>query len=238
MGNSSKLHPAVISAIIALIFGMVCGPLVWKALGAGTADVVMTFPTGGSLKINTKNDLANPVVMIKKLLSAEVRAGTLGLLKEQNIFTFDDPSLIDAFLGQCPDKLPNESDEQRRQRWENCLRRNRLFNQLKAYSDSQKPPFQYLGTDVRVGTPGEPARPADGRANVCRNGEFRGRTILLVDPSSPKGLPRQIVVKATGSYLCADTDYFPDIQISAADASRLFARSTEKFENAVAFRQQ
>src|ERR1700682_1118909 len=165
MDKQVKLWQALIPT---LIFAIIAGVLGWKALGAQTANIEMKFPDGALLKINTKKDLVDPNMMIKKLLSAEIRAGTLGVLKEQKIFAFDDPGLIDAFLGQCPDKVPNESDEQRRQRWENCLRQNRLFNQLKAYADSQKPPFQYLGTDVRIGTPGA-ARPADGRANVCRN---------------------------------------------------------------------
>jgi len=220
----------------ALIFGLTAGALGWKALNAPNAQIEMKFPSGGSLKIDAKQDLADPSTMFAKVFSADFsRAGAMELLRRRNIFAMDDPGLLDAFLGKCPEKLENENDDRRRQRWNDCFQQNRFFAELKGRSDHQKAPFQYLGTDVRVGTPavgGE--RPAASHANVCRGGDFMGYDIRLVDPRSK----RQIIVHATGFYNCPDTVDFPNVQLNAADAYSLFHRRTQKFESAVAYRQE
>jgi hypothetical protein len=221
----------------ALIFGVLAGALGWKALNAPNAQIEMKFPSGGSLKIDAKQDLADPNAMFKKLFSTDLaKAGTMWLLKQQNIFSLDDSELLDAFLKNCPDRVQNESDEQRRQRWNDCFQRNRLFTELKARSETQRPPFQYLGTDVRVGTPSaDRAKPVASHANVCTDRGFLGREILLVDPSSPPTSRRQLVTQATGYYPCPDTGDFPDIQLNEADAYHLFKRRTNKLEQAIAY---
>ncbi len=223
------------SVATALIFGLVTGALAWKALNAPNAKIKMDFGGGKSLEIDAKQDLSDPSTMFAKLFSTDFsKAGAMGLLHQQNIFAIDDLGLLDTFLKKCPEKIENETDEQRRQRWNDCFQRNRLFSELKLRSDSQKAPFQYLGTDVRVGTPSVAMeKPAASHANVCASGGFLGRTLILVDPRSS----RKVGVQASGYYPCPDTQDFPDIQLNDADAYSLFHRRTQKFELAVAYRQ-
>lgn len=183
-----------------------------------------------------KQDLSDPSSMFAKLFSTDFsKAGTMGLLRQRNIFDMNDPALLDTFLKNCPEaKLDNETDKQFQRRWNNCFDQNRLFAELKDRSEKHNPPFQDLGTSVRVGTPSEDGeKPVAKHANVCTNSVFQGGDLILLDPGSR----RQVRVNASGFYPCPNPRYFPDIQLNDADAYSLFHRRTQKFEQAIVFRQ-
>ena len=102
---------------------------------------------------------------------------------------------------------------------------------LRALAAQRLVPFHYVGVPVRVGVQSsDEHKPADGRANVCRESDFLGRQVELTVANSGA----QLVVQATGSYVCTGFSVFPEIQLNPADARRLFGSTLLEYQDAVA----
>ncbi len=218
----------IIPSAIALMVGVIVG----RGLPSDPAsqNVTWRFP-GGSLTMHVKKDLSNPEVMLKRVFEEDFsRAGALHWLREKyRIFALEDLSLIEAIEELCPD-IPNEPFEARQRRLEGCTKIP-VVERLRLLAENRRPPFQYIGREVRIGVPEkEEHRPKDGHANVCRTKGYLGRKIELTNPANRNS----IVVKATGSYPCTGFAKFPDLQLNPQDARAMFDRPLQEYETAIA----
>lgn len=216
---------------IAGIVGLIIGLGLWRVLPSDAAKTELDWKFNGqSLKLNVAKDLRDPEAMFKKLFGTEFsRAGALALLRRQNIFSMEDSSFLDALRNYCPNEVAQpESPEQHQKRLRKCFEFG-VLRQLRQMAVDHSPPFQYIGTEVRVGTP-ERDQPPDLHANVCASGGLLGHRIEIDNPA----LKTTVIVQATGYYDCTGFSDFPDIQLNAHDASTLFGRPTRKYENAIA----
>ena len=219
--------------VVGLVLGAIAGVVVLRAIpsdAAGT-NVEWQFP-GGSLKMDVKKDLNDPEAMFKKLFQTDFsREGTLGLLRGKKIFSIQDHELVESLKAACPNKgSATETPVELQARLEKCLDIS-VVRELRQLADDHAPPFQYIGKRIDVGIPqADENKPPDGHANVCRNRGLLGKTVQLINPSNRK----QIMVEATGSYLCTGLAEFPELQLNERDAAKLFNRATMKKEVLIA----
>ena len=176
----------------------------WIFLGTNAREGDLTWKYGKSeFKINVKQDLASPDVLLKKIFSEPfARDGTIAWLKNtQTIFPAFDPELADQIT---------------------TLDLNTpLAKRLREISASKRGPWKQLAQEVSVGIPGRKDQPAVNQANVCESGPYRGAKLLLAAIIGDS----RITVQAAGIYPCPEGIPSPDLQLNAADGKKLFGDS-------------
>ncbi len=144
------------------------------------------------------------------------------------MYQLQDESLVSAIASDLCEPIPKQPLEERLTKSEECAKK-KVPEGLRTLVRDHKPPFHYVGFKARLGVPGEEDRPAIGRANVCKEGGLLDKTLEVINKSSG----RTIQVKATGSYTCTGFSKFPDLQLSAEDAEKLFGYKVVKPEGVV-----
>ena len=92
-------------------------------------------------------------------------------------------------------------------------------------------PFHHVGTIINVGISLDSEhRPPEGKANVCEEGELRGKRIALTDMRSKQSID----VVATGRYACREFSRYPDLQLNSNDAGKLFSGPLDEYQKAIA----
>ena len=98
-----------------------------------------------------------------------------------------------------------------------------VVGQLRRLARDKSAPFQRVARRMTVGTPTR-NQPSDGLAYTCFDGEFENRRIRLL----VEGTDNQIEVHARGGYECLPGRAFPDLQINASAAARLFGKANPR----------
>ena len=197
-----------------------------------TQSVNITFPGGFGLEMDVSQSEIAHSALLTQLFSEEfTRDGVLGWLgREQQVYSISDVELVTALERSLCEPIPDSPLQERIEKARECAARP-VANGLRRLQEEKKPPFHYVGIQVRVGVQAaEGARPALGRANVCRESDLFGKQIELTDPVSGN----EIVVRASGSYPCTGFSRYPDVQLGPDQARDLFVSALLEYQDAVA----
>lgn len=228
--SSSWKPPGLIvgCGIVAFILGVIVGGNFFS--GSSQRSLSVGLPNGVKVEMNAiAEDLTFDSLYSTIHGQRDFRDALTARLREDSIFHIKDLQLVYALNEFLCAAIPDAPLQEKIRMSEECANQQ-VVEHLRDLADKHEIPFHYVGIEVSIGTPSEEHQPIPGRANACRNSEFRDRLVELTSPDRNI----TIQVRATGSYECTGFTNYADIQISAEDARKLFGRPTSKFEEAVA----
>ena len=215
-----------------IVLAFILGAIIGGNFFSGSAQRSLTVGLPDGTKIEMKaiaEDLTFDSLYSIIHGQRDFRDALTARLRDDSIFHIKDLLLAYAVNENLCATIPDTPLQEKIRVSEECASQP-VAERLRDLAEKRKIPFHYVGVEVRIGTPSGESQPMPGRANACRNSEFRDRLIELTNPNRNI----TIQVRATGSYKCTGFTNYADIQISAEDARKLFGRPTSKFEEAVA----
>ena len=219
----------------AAIGGFVVGLFVavlFFSRGDSRRSLRVTVPTNGgpvSIDLAAENDTMNQVDVLNQLFTDEFsKPGMLAWLANEGIHEIASPQLAAALVNHC-DPIPPEPLAEMLAKQQECEAKP-VVKALRDLARTHSRPFHFVGREVDIGVPAEEDQPAEGRANTCSGGDFEGRNVELTNPINNK----RVTVRASGSYLCTGVGRTAHIQLSQADAFRVFDGPLDKYEQAIA----
>ena len=151
-------------------------------------------------------------------------------LKKKHIYSISDLGLVEALEKHLCDTIPDYPLTERIHKGQECAEKP-VAAGLRQLQMKRRKPFHYVGFNVRIGVQADGAsRPASGRANVCKDGGLLGKQLELIDSVSNN----VIVVQASGWYTCSGYTRYPDVQLAPDQASTLFNRTLDEYQEAIA----
>ncbi len=217
---------------IGLLVGFLVGIVIYGQFFANSSQRSLSVTLSDGTKIDmqaVQSELKFDSLYSLIYTDRAFRDALIARLADDQIYQITDRRLPAALNDHLCSPIPEEPLEARTLKSKECADLP-VANQLRLLADRHNIPFHYVGELIKIGTPGESHQPQPDRAHVCRNSGFRDRTIELTNPQNNVS----VTVRATGSYDCTGYSTYPDIQLSAADAVKLFGRPTDKYEEAVA----
>ena len=148
------------------------------------------------------------------------RQGALSWLEQnQKSYSLSSTGLVTAVANSLCKPIPSSPLSERIRKEKECANKP-VVHGLRELAFNRIEPFHYVGNLGKMGIPGRKSdQPKQGYANVCRPGEYVGKTLQVGNTAGSN----VIEVVASGYYVCTDasSDY-PDIQLSPDDANVLF----------------
>ncbi len=207
-----KNYPMIITGVTCLIIGIAIGWVIDNS-GAKKTDIKWKFGDN-ELNLNLEQDLNNVSAMLEKIFSEDFsKRGTVAWLKtHQNLYEPGDVDIASK-IAELNYKDP-------------------VSVKLRDVSAQRTGPWAYQMDTVKIGVPSKISQPNTGFANVCENGEFFTKHLILYSMDESNS----IEVKGTGKYACPKgLTKYPDIQLNAADAERLLGTANfSKYEQGIA----
>lgn len=197
-----------------------------------TQSVNITFPGNFAFEMDVSEPEIAHSALLEQLFSEQfTRDGVIGwLATEQRMFRISDARLATALENELCDPIPDSPLPERIEKGRECVARP-VVSAIRQLQEERRVPFHYVGVPIQVGVQANQAsRPFSDRANVCRESEFLGRRLELIDPISNQA----IEVLASGSYPCTGFSRYPDVQLGPAQARELFNRPLLEYQDAVA----
>ena len=214
---------AIVGGVALIVFILAFG---FSRMGAKSLSIGL--PLGASIDVEA-DDMPQAELLDKMWANEFGRAGMLDWLFQRSVFQITDARLAEALEELCGD-FPDTPLEDRVVKQQECADRT-VAKALRALMRSRRPPFHYVGLQVRVGISlDEEHRPANGYANACQESELLGRRIELTNPLNHK----QVQVMATGRYPCSGMGITADIQLNEVDASTIFDGALRKHQASIA----
>ncbi len=223
--------PVVGAAFGGLVLGLIVATLFFSR-GDSRRSLRVTVPTSDgpvSIDLAAENDTVNQADVLNQLFTDEFsKPGMLAWLNKEGIYEIADPDLATALVNLC-DRIPSEPLKEMLAKQQECEAKP-VVKALRELARTHSRPFHFVGREVDVGVPGKEVQPPEGRANTCSGGDFEGRNVELTNPINDK----KVTVRATGTYLCTGVGRTAHIQLSEADAFKVFDGPLDKYEQAVA----
>ena len=205
---------SVVVAVSCLLGGIAIGFFLGGEDSAMTNTEISWKYGDAELVLDLDKDLASDETLLQKIFSEPFsEAGAEQWLKnEQGLFHPGDTDLAAEFA-----EIDYDAP---------------ISRELRDLRNRRVGPWSYRTQQVRIGIPDQAHQPFRGNANVCESGIFRNQRVELFLPDHPE---RRIVVTGSGRYHCPEGYQFPDIQLNAKDAEKLFGYSLfNKYEEAAA----
>ena len=218
--------------ISSFVFGIgliVC--FVWMTRDAEEKQLQIAVPGGTSITVSAKGSKPNHVDVLEELYANSFgRDGLIGWLSGKDFFHFQDQRLVTALSERLCEPIPDRPVNDKIEAGKKCSDLP-VANGLRDLASLYKVPFHHVGTIINVGISLDSNhRPSEGKANVCEEGELRGKKIALTDMRSKQSID----VVATGRYACREFSIYPDLQLNSNDAGRLFSGPLDKYQKAIA----
>ena len=228
-GNLVKIFS--VGLLVGAFVGVLTSTSLWWSGNAESMQINVTVPNGPSLNLTVEGFTLEQKALLDKIYGDDfARAGLIGWLLDKRIFETSNPSLVEALNTTLCDPIPTAPLPDQIRAARQCAELP-VALRLRELADQREIPFHYIGRIVQVGIPrNESNRPPNRRANVCGEGELRGRMVRLTNPVNNRSLE----VEATGWYRCTGYERVPDIQLNPIDARAIFDGPFSEYQEAVA----
>jgi hypothetical protein len=180
----------------------------------------------GGIELNVEGDSVDYEKVLSQLFADDFMkdAAIKWLEKKERIYPIESPDLAAAISSELCSPIPDAPMEARLEKGRECAQKP-VVKALRELASEHRPPFHYVGITGKLGVPDdENDQPAKGKASVCRDSDFFGKNLQVVNPLDSTA----IEVEATGYYLCTHAVTFPDIQLGSEDATRLFPKTVRR----------
>ena len=219
------------AALVGFVLGLVVATAFFSR-GDSRRSLRVTVPTAdGSVSIDlaAENDAVSQADVLNQMFADPFsRPSMLAWLADKDIYEITSPQLVGALVNQC-DPIPTEPLAEMLAKQQECEAKP-VVRALRDLAHTHSLPFHFVGREIDIGIPAAKDQPAEGRANTCDGGEFEGRNIELTNPVTNS----QVIVRASGSYLCTGVGRTAHIQLNQADAFKVFDGPLDKYEQAIA----
>lgn len=193
-----------------------------------TKSMLKILAPGGKvgIELQVEGESIDYAKMLSQLFANEFMrdAAIKWLEKKEKIYPLDSTDLVGAISSELCSPIPDAPMEVRLAKGRECAQKP-VVRALRELASEHRPPFHYVGITGKLGVPdNEKDQPAKGKASVCRDSEFFGKNLQVVNPLDSTA----IEVEASGYYLCTHAVTFPDIQLGSEDASQLFPKTARR----------
>jgi hypothetical protein len=219
-----------------LVGGFAAGFLACLAFAnAGPTNVTdlklkLVAPGGAQIELDSTGEGVDYKDVLEHMFAHDLfRPGVVGWLAEQHrMYPVESETVVSAIKTKlCPGDPPTDWVE--RVQWRQECASKPTVSGLRELADQRQVPFHYIGIVGSMGVPSAPHQPAEGRANVCREGPLHGKRVQVQNPVNGQ----LVHVEALGYYFCV-SDGFPTIQLNPSDAGALFPdRPLQRLEQVV-----
>lgn len=194
--------------------------IVFIGLSCAILSIIIQWGDNTSNQAQIENNKMQLTEVLDSIESRELATGETSVsMREKGYFHYKDRRLSDRLSAELSDTHPegdDESIEQRTNRLNLVLADNSLIADLRDRARQHLPPFQYIGTPVRVGVPSG-NQPRSSTVYVAFESEFEGRVVQIRNPKNE----RHLTLRAIGAFHPTTA---VDFQMNTRQAIYLFGR--------------
>lgn len=140
---------------------------------------------GFSITINSEGEGLNYQAILEAMFHNNfMKSAAIGWLgEEHNIYSLEDEKLVTAIEQRLCDEFPKKPLDERLKKAKDCAEKP-VADKLRELANNHKPPFHFVGFEGEAGFLAGPGEPKKGIANVCKNGQFFGKRLQVLNPAT------------------------------------------------------